>query len=748
MLTKFASAAVLDARLAPRSGGLMRDAHRHEFAYDPRPGFLYVRSRAISSRTNDNFDNFPAEEIKKAYRTFIGKPVFVNHHNDNHRRARGVIVDAALHEDVNPDGSPDTWAEVLMEVDAVRFPMLAKAILAGEIDRTSMGTEVAFSVCSACGNKATNPLEYCQHIPRLKGKKIRRVTASGTKEDVLVYEACYGLGFFENSLLVEQPADPTAFLTGVDSRGLATVASKTAALVPVTIKASEVQVGDRLSASGKTRVSQRHPRTDKVLVQTKMIGARSPSIQQWDPDEEIRVWRDDSKTALNEVMAPAKVDTLRDDSCPVCSEHDSFDGDKCLVCGYIRPPDEFLDPDLEKAREVDLRQEQQEDAGVSPQDGVADPDQAQAGAGQAGADPTHPWLNKEMAADPDAAASPGNPWEQREIGADAVSGDPADDEDDPAKPWLSKTIKNTKTSAATATGTSQKEKIMRPTLQALADQQQMIERQSRQITALRDTVGFIADVAGLSSHPRVTAALGRIAADENPASANGWATDGGDKAPEAPAATTEQASQPSQGTDSPESIGTAPGTDVAPAATTSVESTDTVLDQPLDLNEQDVTAPVAGTEDLGEGARGQAGSGRTETDVQVGTPTNDTAFSETGWTTSSKPSEPRTIASLRLARLRMQAGIEDAGADDLALGTAIAMSGTSDESIQNEISTLAKVVTARQSATTATQNTATRHLVPRAASQAQRTVPSLAVEPQIPMQTVASAPSDDEFMWE
>jgi hypothetical protein len=161
---RYAVAQVLDAAMAPADGStpaFTRTAHRHAFEYSPREGYLYVRSRAISSRCNDNFDEFPAEEIKKAYRTFVGKPVFVNHHNENHRRARGVIIDAALHEDRNPDGSPDTWAEVLMEVDAVRFPKLAKAILAGHIDRTSMGTDVAMAKCSYCGNTATSPSEYC-----------------------------------------------------------------------------------------------------------------------------------------------------------------------------------------------------------------------------------------------------------------------------------------------------------------------------------------------------------------------------------------------------------------------------------------------------------------------------------------------------------------------------------------------------------------------------------------------------------
>lgn len=160
-MIKFASFQILSARQARTGHGLMKDAHRHEFRYDPKPGFLYVRSRAISSRCNDNFDEFPAEEIKKAYSTFVGKPVFVNHHNADHRRARGVIVDAVLHEDRNHDGSPDTWVEVLMEVDAINFPKLAQAIIAGEIDRTSMGTDVAYSKCSACGNKAVTPLDYC-----------------------------------------------------------------------------------------------------------------------------------------------------------------------------------------------------------------------------------------------------------------------------------------------------------------------------------------------------------------------------------------------------------------------------------------------------------------------------------------------------------------------------------------------------------------------------------------------------------
>jgi ribosomal protein S18 acetylase RimI-like enzyme len=222
-MLKYASAQIMTAVMAPQDAGrreLRRFSHRHHFSYEVRPGYLYVRSRAISSRCNDNFDEFPAEELEKGYRTFIGKPVFVNHSNEDHRRARGVIIDAVLHKDSNRDGTKDWWVEVLQEVDALRFPRLAAEILNGNIARTSMGTDVSHSICSACGNRATTPAEYCTHIPASKGMMLYRTTASGQKVGEVIRETCYGLKFFENSLLVEPPADPTAYFTGVDDRGL------------------------------------------------------------------------------------------------------------------------------------------------------------------------------------------------------------------------------------------------------------------------------------------------------------------------------------------------------------------------------------------------------------------------------------------------------------------------------------------------------------------------------------------------
>lgn len=420
-IRKFAEASVISATMATDHGVgsfMARTAHRAVFDYEVREGYLYVRSRAISSRTNDNFDTFPAKEIKTAYKTFEGKPVFVNHHNADHRRARGVILQAALHEDILEDGQEDTWVEVLMEVDATNFPMLAKAILAGEIDKTSMGVDLEFSTCSFCGNRASNPAQYCSHIPNKKGQRIRRVASDGSHEDVLVHEFCEKLSFFENSLLVEDPADPTAFFLGVDDSGVdgdyqgkvSHMASKkkrsksqrqrrsarkknlsrTASLSAEAKRMGKTHQCSRYGTPGLCNkgdgASKRskcsycgasihvfegmfgvfewkrtglYPQEDAIAFYSNRSAADRRAEKEGDMAVSMFILDsslDMSKIAYGETKAPPQVDTLRDDNCPICADTDSFDGAECKICGYAKPPEEFMDPDLTKAQEVDLRQ--------------------------------------------------------------------------------------------------------------------------------------------------------------------------------------------------------------------------------------------------------------------------------------------------------------------------------------------------------------------------------------------------------
>jgi len=181
-----------------------------DFKFSEKKGFVYTVARAISSRVNANYDGWPVDEIKQGYKTFIGRPVFVEHNNSDPKRARGVIKDAIYRETKLASGIVDASVYCLMEVDAQSFPKLAKAIMEDRLNAVSMGADVAGTTCSACGKYASKPKEYCTHIPALKGRKVV-VYKQGKRVESLVWENCHKPNFFELSYVFD-PADESAWL--------------------------------------------------------------------------------------------------------------------------------------------------------------------------------------------------------------------------------------------------------------------------------------------------------------------------------------------------------------------------------------------------------------------------------------------------------------------------------------------------------------------------------------------------------
>lgn len=181
-----------------------------DFNFKPEPGYVYAVSRAISSRVNANYDAWPVDQIKKSYKTFVGRPIYVEHNNSDPDRARGVILDAVYRESKLASGITDASVYCLMEVDAQSFPKLANAIMEGQLNAVSMGADVEGTQCSACGKYASKPAEYCTHIPRLKGRNVT-VYKQGKRIESLVYESCIKPNFFELSFVFE-PADESAWL--------------------------------------------------------------------------------------------------------------------------------------------------------------------------------------------------------------------------------------------------------------------------------------------------------------------------------------------------------------------------------------------------------------------------------------------------------------------------------------------------------------------------------------------------------
>jgi hypothetical protein len=283
--------------------------------------------------------------------------------------------------------------------------------------------------------------------------------------------------------------------------------------------------------------------------------------------------------------------------------------------------------------------------------------------------------------------------------------------------------------------------MARPALQALADQQKLIDRlmarnaqlvaqtnwllerdrvRTSQIHRLTAGLQTIAHAAGEQIEGDVKIAMLRKKADEqNPAQ----------PVPEpAPEPATESTVQ----TGTPEAFAdvTAPGMvpgvnqDVAADAVTTTYTPGQDIAAPPVTQLVDVTRPI-------EGTQGPRPIGETKTDVevrvgpamnpQVAFPVNG-PFANAQRTSSLDPEDrqARTFASLNLARLQIKTGITDA-TDDIGLSQKIASDqNKSLEQITAEIETLTKVAaqTSKQASVSAPSN-----LVPRSAGQ--RVVPAM-----------------------
>ena len=281
---------------------------------------------------------------------------------------------------------------------------------------------------------------------------------------------------------------------------------------------------------------------------------------------------------------------------------------------------------------------------------------------------------------------------------------------------------------------------MRPALKALAEQQIVIEAQAKALDAIAAKTGT--DITPFKREAvRRVASFRRTADEANPAN----------PIPE-PAAqgaeiTTQQAATPEATTDVTTPMGQVATEGVTPDATTDVTqpTAGAVLDVPLSLNDVDVTAPVQGTQAV-------EGDNRVETEIvsDVDNPPVDTPMfpvDNLGPSTGSS----RAFAALRLARLRIQAGIAPAQ-DDLLLGQSIASNAAiSDAAILQETATLDQVTKA--AGRSLNGQPVSRSLVPRTASgsaqgEPRRGVPSLVTSASVSqVEYPSNAVSPDEVNW-
>ena len=242
-------------------------------------------------------------------------------------------------------------------------------------------------------------------------------------------------------------------------------------------------------------------------------------------------------------------------------------------------------------------------------------------------------------------------------------------------------------------------------------------------------IDYIARMAGLDQH---VAAIRKRADADNPAQ----------PVPNPPsenaAESTQEAATP-EARDDVRNPGMTPGSvgEVPAETTTTALEPGTTLDTGPFNQLENVQAPVAGTE-----THVPDEMTRIETDVRVGPEASPTANPEVAfpWTISPNQSNDgaRTTASIRLARLQIEAGLAEGESDDLALGARIAASGATDLEINQTVATLESV---RKAASR--QQQVPVSTVPRGVDRVQRTTPSLAQGGGQFRTAAATSPSDD-----
>jgi hypothetical protein len=126
-----------------------------------------------SDLPNRNQQGFPFKELTgwcvdagcPMYKTWIGKPTFLEHDNKDPTKAKGIIMSSMMRRIPNTSG--DIWKVIkLLSFDRNRDPDLANKILTREMNSYSMGAYSRDYQCTVCGEllSKTPQQNGCEHV--------------------------------------------------------------------------------------------------------------------------------------------------------------------------------------------------------------------------------------------------------------------------------------------------------------------------------------------------------------------------------------------------------------------------------------------------------------------------------------------------------------------------------------------------------------------------------------------------------
>lgn len=112
---------------------------------------------SVKPYKNNNGDIFPEQELKKAYKLWVEKPLCKDHQSSSVDGVRGLVIDTYWDD-------KRKRVIALCALDKVNYPDLARKVATGYATNVSMGTAVGKSICFDCGNVAQTENDYCKCV--------------------------------------------------------------------------------------------------------------------------------------------------------------------------------------------------------------------------------------------------------------------------------------------------------------------------------------------------------------------------------------------------------------------------------------------------------------------------------------------------------------------------------------------------------------------------------------------------------
>jgi hypothetical protein len=275
----------------------------------------YFITPGTTKFVNSNYDAFERRLLRSCWSSFHGAENYLEHVQIP-TLSKGKVVDAVIRDLGDTD-----YVDILVAT-AKKHKDLVSKIEQGSLNTLSMGAVVAFTICSRCGNKATDEVSLCGHIKYGKGDEfidengVRRKVAElcGHRDDpnsVVFIEASWVkspafAGAVVRNIVPALSADQIATVKGNISKSIVVPeglrkAASTGALQELQQAVDLVKQADKMltDLNGRPGLVYKMLRRKNPLLDTEVM-----------PETEGKRELEDREPVLNDTLIQAAVDKL------------------------------------------------------------------------------------------------------------------------------------------------------------------------------------------------------------------------------------------------------------------------------------------------------------------------------------------------------------------------------------------------------------------------------------------------------